>query len=148
MNNEVDLLPPPPISGQEVRMFYQDQAIGGGIINAVGRQVTIETTYEWPPDAPAEIEGLFFFAIRNEDTCAVRASYPGLLHEPIEDNEARYTVLLIGARPQIQITTRSGARLSAYASGPFGDPERVTGYSLSIVEPEQHPLNLVFRFAR
>ncbi len=148
MNNEVELLPPPPISGQEVRMVYLDQTIGGGIINSGGRQVTIETTYEWPPDAPAEIDGLFFVGFHNQETCNVRASYPGLLREPIEDNEARYTTLLSGARPQILITTRSGARLSVWASGPFGDPEKVTGYSLGIVEPEQHPLNLVFRFAR
>ncbi len=144
MNDVVEL--PADISDQEVEMVYLDQTIGGGRINGGGRQVTIETTYGWPPEAIAEVEGLFFVGFHNQETCSVRASYPGLLREPIEDNEARYITLLIGARPQILITTHSGARLSLFASGPFGDPERNTGYSLGIVEPGQHPLNFVFRF--
>lgn len=144
MSNAVELLAAD--TDRQVEMFFLDQPIGGGTVRANGRQVTIETTFHWPPESGAEVEGLFFVGFHNRESCNVRASYPGLLHEPIADNNARYTVLLFGARPQLQITTDSGARLSAVSTGPFGDPGRVTGYSLGIVEPGQHPLNFVFRF--
>lgn len=129
---------------QNVRMIYLGQDIGGGTITGASDQIDIEVEFEWPPDAIAIVQGTFHFKILSDNTCAVEASFPGLLQKDIQDRDASYFVLLIGARPQFNITTHQGDKLVFVSTGPFGDPEKVTGYQLGIAEPGQHGLTFDF----
>ena len=135
----------PQAAAQSVEMIYLDQKIGNGRAEILPSNFTIEGSFEWPPDAIAIVQGLFHLRLTSDKTCSVEASYPGLLHHAISAREASYFTILIGARPQFNVTTPDGDFLVFGTTGPFGDPERVTGYQLGIQAAGQHPLAFTFR---
>ena len=134
----------PEALSQPVVMIYLEQKIGSGEITIAGPGVTIDTPFEWPPEAIAVAQGVFHLELTSDKTCSVKASYPGLLAKPIDTPVASYFTILIGARPQYNITTPSGDLLVFGSTGPFGDPEKVTGYQLGIQEKGRHPLSFNF----
>jgi len=135
----------PEAVGQTVEMIYLGQKIGTDTAEILPGDFAIHGPFNWPPASIAITEGLFHLVLTSDKTCSVKASYPGLLQDEIDAPEAEYFTLLIGARPQFNITTPNGDRLVFGTTGPFGDPERVTGYQLGIQPTNQHGLTFNFR---
>lgn len=132
------------VESQNVEQIYLDQKIGSGTVTSSASQMSIHTDFNWPPDAIALVAGLFDLTILSSSTCSVKASYPGLLRDPIDSPDATYFVLLLLARPQFNITASNGTKLTFASTGPWDQPEEVTGYSLGISEPGQPPISFTF----
>jgi hypothetical protein len=133
-------------ASEAVRMIYLGHDIGGGKVVGGADTIDVDVSFNWPPEAIAEVGGHFHLKILSDETCAVAASFPGLV-DPLKDGDASYYVLLIGARPQFYITTHAGDRLFWSSTGPFSQPEIVTGYELGIQPANGHAVNFKFPIA-
>lgn len=134
-------------STQKVSVWFGGKSIGAGTAAFTADAVNLEGSYQWPPEAPAEVRFAFDLKILTEDVCSVAVNWPGLLPEAIHDPAASYFSLLILARVELLITTHAGDSINFVYTGPPADPEITTGFQISVLEPgATSPAALAFRF--
>jgi len=132
-----------------VDVFFLDRRIGGGQSVSTPQGVAVQGSYQWPPDAPAEVRFSFDVKLLTDTVCGVEVSWPGLLAKPIADPAALYIAILVLGRAALAITTHNGDHISFAYSGPPSQPELVTGFQVSVMEASPgNSAALTFRYQR
>ena len=132
---------------QPVTVVHGTDSIGRGDLVMTETRIDVTGSYQWPPDAPAEVRFLFGFEILTDSTCNLTMDWPGLLPAPIPQTECGYTELLLEARPQFLIFVPDGSLVTATFLGPFGFPGIVTAFTVGITGPEgKYSQGLNFRY--
>jgi len=121
---------------QPVTVIHGTDSIGSGELAVTASRIDVTGHYQWPPDAPAEVQFVFSFEILTSSTCNVQVDWPGLLPTVIGPVQAGYIMLLLEARPQFLIFLPDGGNVSATFVGPFGQPEIVTALQVGVGGPE------------
>ncbi|MFL5382058.1 MAG: hypothetical protein ACJ8GN_06050 [Longimicrobiaceae bacterium] len=121
---------------QPVTVIRGTDAIGHGALVVAAGGIDVTGSYQWPPDAPAEVRFAFSFEILSSSTCNVHVDWPGLLPTVIGPVQAGYIMLLLEARPQFLIFLPDGGNVGATFVGPFGQPEIVTALQVGVGGPE------------
>lgn len=133
------------VDTNEVTIKYLDKSIGSGTAIGASETTTVKGHYQWPLDAPAEVMMSFFLKLVTENTCDVEVDWPGLLPAPIKAQGASYWVWLLLARPVINVQTKDGDLIVFSYTGPPNDPEKVTGFQISVsLNNAQHSTALTF----
>lgn len=121
---------------RDVSVENHGRVIGRGVATSSINTHSVEGSYQWPPDAPAEVPFVFRLRLLQAPHCEVEVSWPGLLVERIEDVDATYVETLISGRPGILITTRQGDTITFVYTGPSIEPSQATGFQVSVHEPD------------
>jgi hypothetical protein len=133
------------VSTQPVTIKLMEKVIGSGVQNADESTIAVNGSYNWPPDSIAEVEMSFFLNTHANNVCTVEVNWPGLISAPIPRQEASYWVWLVLARPVVNVQTSSGDLIVFSYTGPPGDPEKITGFQISVMESgAQHATALTF----
>lgn len=119
-----------------VAVVHLDQTIGSGEVQATATNISVTGSYEWPPDAPAEIPFSFQIQLTGESTCAVAVDWPELLPAEISAPDAVYLAILVLGRTGLLITTPKGDTVSFFYTGPMGKPGITTGFQVSVTEKD------------
>jgi len=120
---------------QPVAVIHGSDTIGSGTVVTTASRLDVTGHYQWPVDAPAEVQFQFSFEILSSNTCNVTVNWPGLLPGEVGPTKASYIMLLLMARPQFLITTPDGVHINATYVGPFGHPEIVTALQVGVGGP-------------
>ncbi|HET7460412.1 MAG TPA: hypothetical protein VFJ82_04155 [Longimicrobium sp.] len=116
---------------QPVTVVHGDTAIGRGELVTTPVSINVRGSYQWPPDAPAEIPFTFDFVIHTQNTCDVAVDWPGLVPE-IPKTLSSYFMVLVLARPGFLITTPAGDHVNATFMGPPHQPEITNALSVAV----------------
>ena len=133
---------------QKVDVIHNSVSIGSGTAEMEGERLAITGSYEWPPDAPAEVAFSFHLELRQDRTCSIEVDWPGLLPNRIADDQASYFILLILARPQINVFNQDQTfHATVFFQGPPNQPPVVNAISIGVQEssPPASP-SLLFRY--
>jgi len=130
-----DVTPQLAQATQPVTVIHGSDTIGSGQIATLATRLDVTGHYQWPVDAPAEVQFLFSFEILSSNTCNVTVNWPGLLPKVIGPTQATYIMLLLEARPQFIIFTPGGVNIGVTYVGPFGQPEIVTALQVGVGGP-------------
>ena len=137
------------VAAQAVTVVHGTDSIGRGELATTESRIDVTGSYQWPPDAPAEVQFLFSFQILSSSTCNVTVDWPGLLPKEIGPVQAGYIMLLLEARPQFNIFLPDGGNVTATFVGPFGQPEIVTAFQVAVGGPNgEYSQALSFRYDR
>jgi hypothetical protein len=132
---------------QAVTVVHGTDPIGQGELVMTETRIDITGSYQWPPDAPAEVRFVFTFQILSSSTCNVNADWPGLLPKEIGPVEAGFIMLLLEARPQFLVFLPDGGNMTITYVGPFGQPEIVTALQVAVGGPNgEYSQMLSFRY--
>lgn len=154
MNNHIQIADPrtaPKLAhdAQAVTVIHLNQKIGSGKLTSTESGLAVHGSYQWPPDAPAEVRFSFVFTPLSENTCTVEVNWPGLLSRRIPEEKASYFMLLLMARPEYVISTSSGDNVTATFMGPMGHPEITTALQVNAtISDASSSASLVFRFEK
>jgi hypothetical protein len=132
---------------QAVTVVHGTDSIGRGELVMTETRIDVTGSYQWPPNAPAEVRFVFTFQILSSSTCNVHADWPGLLPNEIGPVEAGYIMLLLEARPQFLVFLPDGGNLTITYVGPFGQPQIVTALQVAVGGPNgEYSQMLSFRY--
>lgn len=131
---------------QPVSVIFGNQQIGAGQLVTTPSNINVTGHYQWPPDAPAEVEFSFDFHILSSNTCTVEVDWPGLV-PTIDKTPASYIMLLLMARPEFLITTPKGDKVNAAFLGPYGQPQITTDLQVAVAsQSSAASVSLLFHY--